>query len=450
MKPFFRPLAALATLFLFASCGEPPQTPTGELFVLTSPEGAIVEVNNRFLGITPIQGEPIPSGPTLITIRKEGYRTEYLSLRMVTGQRVSREVDLEPLAGLVLIDSDPPGANVTIEDAYMGKTPLALHEIELGEHRARLELLGYDNKEIEFTVKDRIPKRQLVDMVSNSGTLVVHSEPSGATVYVDGRNEGLTPQSLDRIERGERTVSLEMAGYTSYKRAVLISPDEVARVDATLQPLPGTLTVVTVPDKARVYINGEPRGESPLTLEDLRPGAYSVRVTKRGHADAQRTVRVDRGEEVIEELELERNSGTLQIVTRPAGVRVNIDGEYMGTTTVPEGRSDRVSLPLQVEMLSRGSHTLQLVREGYTFENKRFFIQKDEVTTLEETLRRKFIPDVLVRTGEGQDNMLTGVLIRKHLNGDLELEIRPGVFRTIRADEIVSVEPLKQEETLED
>jgi len=151
----------------------------------------------------------------------------------------------------------------------------------------------------------------------------------------------------------------------------------------------------------------------------------------------------------VEEFQMVRNSGTLQLVTRPAGVRVSVDGEYVGTTTAPEGRTDRVSLPLQVDMLSRGSHTLQLVREGYTFENKRFFIQKDKVTALEETLERRFIPDVLVRTGEGQDRTITGVLIRKHLNGDLEVEIRPGVFRTILAGEILSVEPLKQEEELE-
>lgn len=450
MNALIHRLAALAVLFLLASCGSEPETPTGDLFVLTSPEGAIVEVNDQFFGTTPIEGEPVPSGPVLLTIRKEGYRTEYLSLRMVTGQKISREIEMRPLTGLVLIDSDPPGANVTIGDAYRGKTPLALHDIPLGEHRARLQMLGYDDKEIEFDVQDRIPRAHQVDLVSNSGTLVVHSQPSGATVYVDGRNEGITPQSLERIERGERTVSLEMDGYRSYARKVLISPDEVARVDATLDPLPGGLTVVTMPDKARVYVNGEPRGESPLILEDLRPGTYSLRVEKRGYAEDRREVQIERGGDIIEEFELVRNSGTLQIVTRPAGVRVNIDGEYVGTTRAVEGRSDRVSLPLQVDMLSRGSHTLQLVREGYTFENKKFFIQKDEITALEETLRRKFIPDVLVKTGERQEDVMTGVLIREHLNGDLELEIRPGVFRTIREEEIVSVEPLKQEETLDD
>jgi hypothetical protein len=254
---------------------------------------------------------------------------------------------------------------------------------------------------------------------------------------------------VERIEKGERNIRLEMEGYLPYTRKVLITPKTLARVEAELTPEPASLTIVSNPEDASVYMNGELQGTAPVVLENLSPGMYSVRVSLRGHADEQKTVQLGLGQQVTEEFRLTRNSGTLQLVTRPAGVRVNIDGEYMGTTEAASGRTDRVSLPLQIDLLSKGAHTLQLVREGYTFANKRFFIQQDQVTTLEETLDRKFIPNVLVRTGEGEDRTLTGVLIRKHTNGDLELEIRPGVFRTIPAAEVISVEPLKQEEELD-
>jgi len=323
-----------------------------------------------------------------------------------------------------------------------------MHDLPLGSYRAEIQLLGYNDKEIEFEIDDRIPMARDVDMISNSGTLLVQSVPSGATLYVDGRNEGITPKSIDRIEEGEREITLELPGFRPYKRKVLITPKQVARVDATLTALPGGLSIATLPSGARVYINGELQGAAPVNLEDVAPGAYNVRVELRGHADIERVVQVTRGDAVVEEFRMVSNSGTLQIVTRPAGVRVNIDGEFMGTTEAPADRTDRVSLPLQIDLLSRGSHTLQLVKEGYSFENKRFFIEKDKVTALEETLERKFIPNVLVRIGAGEDRTLTGVLVRKHINGDVELEIRPGVFRTILARDIISVEPLKQEETL--
>jgi hypothetical protein len=99
-----------------------------------------------------------------------------------------------------------------------------------------------------------------------------------------------------------------------------------------------------------------------------------------------------------------------------------------------------------IDMLSQGSHTLQLVREGYSFETKRFFITKDQITALEETLERKFIPNVVLRIGNGPDDAITGVLQRRFPNGDVELEIRKGVFRTFQFGTYQSVEPLKQEE----
>ena len=122
----------------------------------------------------------------------------------------------------------------------------------------------------------------------------------------------------------------------------------------------------------------------------------------------------------------------------------------MGKTIPGSDASDVVSRPLMIEMLSQGSHTLQLVREGYTFETKRFFITKDQITALEETLERKFIPNVLLRIGTGKDDVITGVLQRRHINGDVELETRKGVFRTFPAGSFFALEPLKQEEEIED
>jgi hypothetical protein len=449
MNRFLHVILSSVLLFLLTSCENAPETPTGELFVLSHPDGAIVELQNEFIGLTPIQGERIPVGKSVLTVRKDGYKTEQLSIHIATNQKLSREVHLRPVTGLVVIRSNPAGANVTIDDVYKGKTPLSLYDVELGTHRAQLQMLGYDDREVEFEVTDRIPFARDVDMISNSGTLLVHSQPSGATLYIDGRNEGITPQSIERIQQGERVITLEMPGFEVYTRNILVESGKLARIDASLAPLPGGLSIATLPSEARVYVNGELKGESPVNLTDLTPGAYSVRVEKRGYAEQQRSVQVGRGTAIVEEFRLERNSGTLQIVTLPAGVRVNIDGEYMGTTQAPEGRSDRVSLPLQIDMLSRGSHTLQLVREGYTFQNKNFFITQDKVTVLEETLERKFIPNIVVSTGEGEDETRTGVLVRRHLNGDIEIEIRPGVYRTIPAEDIIKVEALKQEETLD-
>ena len=442
----------LLAVFCLANfgCNQQKQIPTGELVIMTQPEDAVVEINNKILGTTPIS-KNIPAGKHLAQIRKDGYETEYRTLEVISGGEAKvLELTLRPLDGLVVINSNPQGAAVSLGEVFAGNTPLTLHNIKRGTHRAHLVLAGFEDKEIEFRVEGRTPQALEVDLNSNAGLLVIHSTPSGATVTVDGRNEGITPLSLNQIGRGDRDIFLQLPGYEPYRNTVSVAPTTTARVDAVLTPLPGGLGIVTVPNGARVYVDGEYKGEAPINIRGIEPGAHNVRVDLRGHAADSRTVQIGRGESVVEEFQLERNSGTLQIITRPAGVNVNIDGEFMGKTLPGTDASDVVSRLLMIDMLSQGSHTLQLVREGYTFETKRFFITKDQVSTLEETLERKFIPNVILRIGHGKDEVITGVLQRRHPNGDVGLEIRKGVFRTFPADTIISLEPLKQEEDLQE
>jgi hypothetical protein len=56
----------------------------------------------------------------------------------------------------------------------------------------------------------------------------------------------------------------------------------------------------------------------------------------------------------------------------------------------------------------------------------------------------------MLRIGDGPDEVITGVLIRRYENGSVELEIRKGIFRTFKRSEYISIRPLEQEETLEE
>lgn len=430
-------------LLLFAGCAQEAATPMGELFITTQPSQATVLVNGEVIGLTPLS-ERVPAGRHVVSLRRDGFQVERFSAEVSPGDRFVRDVTLRPQQGLVLITSEPEGAAVSIGGVFQGNTPVALHNLRLGDHRARLVLLGFNEQEVGFTVEGRIPQQVNVELSSNSGTLVINSAPlQGATVFLDGRNVGETPVSLDRVPQGERDLVIQLPGHAAYRRSVLVSPNDTVRVDARLTAMPARLEVSSLPRGARIYLNEALRGEAPLVLEDLEPGNYVVRAELRGHADQSRTLTLPRGGSESVEFRMERNSGTLEIITRPADVRVIVNGEYVGTTRARG--TDVISQPLQVEMLSQGFHTLQLVREGFAFETRRFSITRDEVTTLDETLRRIFIPNTIVRTGVGQDQAIIGHLVRTHPNGNVELEIREGIFRTIPAADIISVEPLRQE-----
>jgi hypothetical protein len=435
-------LGILALLATVPACGwlEPEVAATGAVSVVTEPEGARILINGVARGLSPLEVAGIPPGPVLIEARRAGHRTAYATVNVFEGQRVLHELRLEPVLGLVLVETDPPGAEVVIDEAYRGETPLLLHNLPLGTYRVRLQAERHFPRELTVDVTDRRPRLVAAELVSDAAALQVSSNPSGATVRVDGGTYGQTPVRIDRLRTGTVLVELVRDGYIPYQREMRLRSGEEYRLDADLSPLPGGLTVTTAPPGARVYLNQDFKGESPVTVGDLEPGLYRVRVAREGYAEQVRSVTLPLGARRVEEFRLDRDSGTLELITAPAGVRIYLNGEHVGTTEA--GERETVSAPFIIEYLARGDHELDLRREGYRYRPRTITVQANQTLSLREQMERLFIPDTLVRTGDRVGDVYRGVLVRRHPDGSIDLETHPGIVVTLTAEEIQSIEPL--------
>ncbi len=112
----------------------------------------------------------------------------------------------------------------------------------------------------------------------------------------------------------------------------------------------------------------------------------------------------------------------------------------MGTTPGAEGA--QISDPLEIDLLSEGRHVLQLSKKGYARKPATVTIRPEQVVTLHEKLERLFIPDTVVHTGTGADDVRRGVLVEKSLRGDIKLEVRRGVIVEIKAEDIRKIQPI--------
>jgi hypothetical protein len=150
------------------------------------------------------------------------------------------------------------------------------------------------------------------------GRLLVRSNPSGATVSVDGVEKGVTPLALRDLDMGTRNITVARRGFISESRKVLITNDRpsrsldvrlTAQAAAAATPKPstpatlgkpaastGSLSIDSRPTGASVTINGKPSGTTPLTMNDLPPGEYRVLMSKTGFRNFATTVRVVAGE----------------------------------------------------------------------------------------------------------------------------------------------------------
>jgi len=442
---------SLVTLLAFASilsqsgCG--PLSGDAELAsikVVARPSDAVIICDGKNYGNAPVVIEGLSGGQHLLVARKDGYREERTTVNLLPGQQTNQRIELEAVTGLVLIESDPPGADVNIDKAFKGQTPLLLDELPIGNYRVSLYKESYFPRELTLKIRDRIPQHISTELTSDSAALSIYSQPAGGSVVVNGASMGRTPCTIDRIKTGDTTVEITLDGYLPYQQDIRLRAGEDYNVRAELIPLPSGLTVYSVPDGARVYVEEEFRGETPLTLTNLVVDSYSIRVEKRGFETQRREIDLGPGARRIEEFRLNSNSGKIILVTEPANVKVYIDGELVGETT--PGENEIISEPLELDLISQGRHRLQLSRQGYYYEPKSIQLERNEVLSLHEQMQRLFIPDTIVRTGEGSSGVFRGILLRRHPNGDIDLETRPGIIVTIPRDEIQSVEALDPKE----
>jgi formylglycine-generating enzyme required for sulfatase activity len=107
------------------------------------------------------------------------------------------------------------------------------------------------------------------------------------------------------------------------------------------------------PPGARVWVNGEERGEAPLELR-LEPGReHALRLSAAGHEDAELRLRVEAGRRREQTVRLVPSTGEVRIVVRPPDAQLLVDGEPR------PGRGDQTMKLLAVP------HAIEARREGY-------------------------------------------------------------------------------------
>jgi PEGA domain len=70
------------------------------------------------------------------------------------------------------------------------------------------------------------------------GSLMVNSEPSGASVSINGVPQGRTPVTVSKVRAGSRVVRVDLPGYQPWSWAVPVAADQLTPLRVKLQPEP--------------------------------------------------------------------------------------------------------------------------------------------------------------------------------------------------------------------
>ncbi|MBQ6457952.1 MAG: PEGA domain-containing protein [Kiritimatiellae bacterium] len=412
--------------------GTPAQKKPVRVDLTSRPEAAEVAVDGEVRGVTPLSLFDLAPGTHRARFSLKGHESADEFFEVADSPHVLRHAALEPLKGLLLLTTEPAGCEVSQDGISLGTTPRLIVSLDVNKpHKLLLSKNGCQSKTIEIRFNSRAPLVRHEKLVLDSGSLSVSSVPVGAKVTVDGMARGVAPLVLSDIPKGRVAVTFELEGYETAKREISVAAGETKELAVALEPIPGSLFVTSVPDAARIYVDGEACGKAPVSLERVKPGVHLVRAELDGYGTVAREVKVSLAQKASAEFRLESVRGRLEVRTSPPGAQVVVDGRPAGTTKA-SGSSSSISDVLMIENLDAGEHTLVVRRDGYAEVVKHPVVETSRTAVTTVRLHRVFTPNVEIITWSGS---YKGVFVDRTAEA-LTIEVSMGVSRTFMLSEI--------------
>lgn len=133
----------------------PPEITTGSVAVSSTPPGAFVSLNTDYQGVTPVSGSldltDITPGVYTITLTAPQHETYSSTITVIAGQVTPVQVELKsPVIpssqnGTLSVSSSPAGAQVLLDNLYIGITPLTLSSVKSGQYGLTLKMDEYQD-----------------------------------------------------------------------------------------------------------------------------------------------------------------------------------------------------------------------------------------------------------------------------------------------------------------
>jgi CRISPR/Cas system-associated exonuclease Cas4 (RecB family) len=290
-----------------AEVGKEIRFARGTVRLASEPVGAEVWVDGKAVGVTPYEDPLAPPGRTVTYELRKGAMRESVQLQAAEGQVVAKSVMLTSGQGVVVMSSDPAGADIywrtKTGDQLLGKTDaggLRTKPIEKGEQRlvARHPALG----ELEVTVLVKADAEVAAKATYAYGSLVLKTEPANvvADVYAGEAKLGQTPYRVAMAKAGPVKYRVEAENYLAQTVEGEVLAGKTNELVAKLKPAQGTLELRSEPVGAEAYLDGQLLGKLPLT-KAVDVGAHNLEVRCQNKDSQTKRVTLKKGQVVREE-----------------------------------------------------------------------------------------------------------------------------------------------------
>ena len=187
-----------------------------------------------------------------------------------------------------------------------------------------------------------------------TGFLVINSTPTGATVFINGKEVGQTPQQLE-YPVGRYVVVAEFGRLYHPARQEVSLTRKGARVTLDLKQAFGSAKITSSPSGAEVWLDGERVGNTPHIIPQKVSGTYQLRLQLADYLPIEAELVINDGKVSTHHGELVANWGKISIKSTPPGATV-----YLDDVLVPNAQT-----PCVLDRVKPGLHIIRFDLPGH-------------------------------------------------------------------------------------
>jgi formylglycine-generating enzyme required for sulfatase activity/serine/threonine protein kinase len=258
------------------------------------------------------------------------------------------------------LESAPAGASVLVNGKpHETRTPVLLEKQPAGDYEVVFSLPGY--AEQRQKASHRLGEDTIVRVTLKrlTGSLRVKVSPAGPArvSLLGGKDEAPVPPQtaaadgvaqIAEVPVGPYTLRVERDGCDTDESPVEVKAGAPLEIARTLREIPAEILVTSDPPGGTVYLDGREKGQTPLTLKEIVPGRYRLRITHAAAFDHEEELVLKGKVNTAREILLAPR-GRVILEAHPAGSTVRLEGVTPGLTAAPEQALDKGPLALPVK-----------------------------------------------------------------------------------------------------
>ena len=201
-----------------------------------------------------------------------------------------------PKTGSLLVSTDIPGAEISVDGKVMGQTPLVIEAVPEGQHIVEIRARGKEpyRKEVLISSNERVSVNPALDAPGEpkDGVLIVNASVGGAIVFVDKRRRGAAPIVLHNLRAGSHEIMVQSPGHDTWQTSCHASARAPCEVYAELKPTGAAVRVEANVAYARLFVDGRELGTVPFDGY-INQGLHKLEVRAEGYESFSKTARFE-------------------------------------------------------------------------------------------------------------------------------------------------------------